>query len=84
MAKIELYLIKPLKVDNGAFDFVIPLSYFPRLKKSAVKVDEASLANEPEVPFNFTCNLKSMYNFRQVCHPRDFEVTEHSLNYVTI
>ena len=33
-AKIELMLIQPLKVDEGAFDFNVPMSYFPKFKKS--------------------------------------------------
>ena len=50
--KIELLLIQPLKTDQGAFDFTLPLSYFPVYK-------EASF-----IDFNFKSSIKSASHFK--------------------
>lgn len=55
-AIIELQLIQPLKVDEGAFSFKLPLSYFPKYKQSLFA--EAG-SSEPEIIFNFKAQIKS-------------------------
>jgi hypothetical protein len=67
-AKIELQLIHPLKADKGAFEFNLPLSYFPKLKK----LPNEDGASEPEILFNFKASLKSVHGFKQVCCPKGF------------
>jgi hypothetical protein len=63
-----------LKVDEGAFNFNVPMSYFPKFKKS----DEPKEEDEPEILFNFSAKLRSLHNFKQVCHPQGFDVIENS------
>ena len=46
--KIELLLIQPLKVDQGAFDFTLALSYFPKYKH------QPNNENDPVIEFNFS------------------------------
>lgn len=74
-AKIELQYICPLKVNFGAFVYALPMKYFPKLKK---------LEDENEIPFSFSAVIKSRDQFRQICHPKQFEVIETSLNEVSI
>lgn len=73
-------------MESGAFDFVLPLSYFPKLKNQPLKEEEkdAEYANDPEVPFNFSCHVKSSENFISICHPKGFEVIENATNSVII
>ena len=55
------------------------MSYFPKFKKS-----EDRQSDEPEILFNFTAKMKSLHNFKQVCHPAGFTVTENSMNDIVL
>jgi len=79
-AKIEFMLIQPLKVDSGAFDFNLPLSYFPKYKNSAEQVP----GDDPLILFNFSAQIKSDSPFKQICHPENFEIVENSKTDVVV
>ena len=76
-ATINLQMITALKVTQGSFEFVLPMSYFPKLKKQPKKDGEAA-ESEPQIVFNFSAKLRSGNSFRQICHPKTFNVTEAS------
>jgi len=58
------------------------MSYFPKLKKQPKQGQDAS--DEPETLFNFTARLKSSANFKQVCHPKGFDIVENELNDIVV
>jgi hypothetical protein len=57
------------------------MSYFPKLKRQP-KIEGED--EEPEVLFNFSARLRSGDQFKQICHSKNFEIDEVSLNEVTI
>lgn len=58
-AKIELQIIRPLKVNQGAFEFILPMNYFPKLKKR-----DGEGEGEPDTVFNFEARIRSATQFR--------------------
>ena len=49
--KIDINVIQPLSSEDGSFNFVLPLSYFPKLIDSEEKKDE--------ILFNFKASIIS-------------------------
>ena len=50
-AKIEINVIQPLSSEDGAYNFNLPLSYFPKLIKSEDRKDK--------ILFNFSATIIS-------------------------
>lgn len=81
---IQLTLIRPLDVESGAFEFRLPMNYFPKMKKVKLRDNEQAFADEPQIPFNFRCHIKTKDNLRQICYPKGFEKIENAMNSVII
>ena len=68
--KIEITIVEHLESENGAYDFEIPLSYFPRF--SIAKKDRKP---EDKIVFNFKATLKSTSGgFSEIAHPNNFTI----------
>lgn len=70
-----------MTVNQGVFEFNLPMTYFPKMK-NVVKKDEG--VDQPEIEFNFEAEVTGQQNFDKVCHPKNFEAQENSLNDFTI
>ena len=76
-AKIEIDIIQPLSSEDGAFNFNLPLSYFPKLINTEDRKDK--------IVFNFSANIKSPgKQITQISHPENFEVVSKSKNEIQI
>ena len=76
-AKIEIDIIQPLSSEDGAFNFNLPLSYFPKLINTEDRKDK--------IVFNFSANIKSPgKQITQISHPENFEVVSISKNEISI
>ena len=76
-AKIEIDIIQPLSSEDGAFNFNLPLSYFPKLINTEDRKDK--------IVFNFSANIKSPgKQITQISHPENFEVVSKSKNEIFI
>ena len=76
-AKIEIDIIQPLSSEDGAFNFNLPLSYFPKLINTEDRKDK--------IVFNFSANIKSpCKQITQISHPENFEVVSISKNEIFI
>ena len=74
---VELTIIRPLTSEDGAYNFRLPLPYFPKL------IDEADKFNK--ILFNFEARIKSTdHKVTEVSHPKNFEIFEQSFNEVLI
>ena len=57
-AKIEIEIIKPLNSEDGAFNFKLPVTYFPESENAL---------------FNFSANIKSPEKgITEISHPENF------------
>lgn len=79
---VKLSLIRAIPVDFGAFNFVLPLSYFPKFRKQ--NMGELEKEYEPNIELNFKCRVRSENNITQVCCPRGFITLEEAPNDISV
>ena len=56
---VEITILCPLKFENGAYLFSVPLNYFPD-----------SVENE-NIPINFTMNIHDAEKMSRIAHPKN-------------
>jgi hypothetical protein len=67
---IEISIVQPLESTNGAFNFELPLTYFP-----SYPVLSKDLTEHDKILFNFVATLKSMSGtIREISHPENFKI----------
>jgi len=70
----------PLKSKGGAFEFMLPASYFPMYP-----VNKNDLSETDKVLFNYKVNIQSSKSpIREIAHPENFEVLKKKKNSCSI
>lgn len=71
-ATIEVTIVQHLESLNGAFDFVLPCTYFPRYN-----VPKKARTDDDKILFNFKASLKSTTGgYSEIAHPDNYEILD--------
>ena len=85
-AIVEITIIQTLEVQNGAYDFVFPITYYPSYGGNSPKQYGAYMIDtgKKSLKFNFSACIKSNQPIYEVSHPKDCEILEQSLESIKI
>jgi hypothetical protein len=62
--------VEHLQSTNGAFDFELPMTYFPKYI-----ITKGERTEKDKISFNFRTTLKSTTGkFSEISHPNNFEI----------
>lgn len=84
-AIVEIIILQTLEVQNGAYDFVFPMTYCPNYGNSYKQIEAYQLeSGKQSLKFNFRADIKSKQHLYEVSHPKDCEILEQSFENITI
>lgn len=78
-AIVELTLVQPLQIETGAYEYILPLAYFPKYSSELKALNDLDKIN-----FCFKAQILSIHQLTDVLHPPKCAINELSSNKVTI